>query len=122
MPQSNEDRLEALRTQVQGIESEFNRKTNILLDEIVVLKDEMSSLTRQVSQLTSGVNQLARTVDQLTETVDQLTGDVGLITDLMSQMVSHAQEDRARIREIQEDNQRIWQYLLSQSGNGHNSP
>lgn len=49
-----------------------------------------------------------------------LTGDVGLITDLISQMVSHAQEDRARMREIQEDNHRIWQYLLTQSGNGHN--
>ncbi|MDB9510599.1 hypothetical protein PN499_05335 [Kamptonema animale CS-326] len=103
-----EERLESLRSQVQKVDTEFGRRCNILLDEIVVLTDDLNSLARKVDRLAIGQQQLQEGQQQM-----QLA--LANLSTVMVQMARNAEVDRAEIR-------RIWEYLETQQrtqGNGH---
>ncbi len=92
-----DDRLTAIEDRLEGIDREFSRRTNILLDEIIVLTERLDRLTERVDRLTEN--------QQITQ---NLATQMGALT---LQLARDSETDRAEIR-------RIWEYLLSQSGNG----
>jgi len=119
-----------LQSRVEGMDREFSHRTNIILDEVLVLTQQMESLTGSVDQLTTEVNRLTLRVNQLTERVDQLTenqevtqANVNQLTILMVQFAQNAEADRTQmlemqsdIRGIQTENQRILNHLFGQQG------
>jgi len=118
---------------LDGLETEFNRKTNILLDEIVVLRDEMEGLTRRVSQIADGQQLLQEGQQQMQTARANLSNLMGQIAEAAEvhrvELAQNSSADRASVREIADsvatlatENQRIWEYLQSQirtQGNGH---
>lgn len=121
---SIEERLNEIHSRVDGMDREFSRRTNIILDEVLVLTQQMESLTGQVDQLTTEVNRLTLRVNQLTERVDRLTenqevtqGNVNQLTTLMVQFAHNAEADRAIIRGIQTENQRILRHIFGEGSN-----
>ena len=125
-----EQRLTEIQSRVEGMDREFSHRTNIILDEVLVLTQQMESLTGSVDQLTTEVNRLTLRVNQLTERVDQLTenqevtqANVNQLAVLMVQFAQNAEADRAQMREMQSDirgiqteNQRILNHLFGQQG------
>lgn len=110
-----EERLESLRSQVERVDTEFGRRCNILLDEIVVLTDDLNSLGRKVDRLAIGQQQLQEGQQQLQEGQQQMQLALANLSTVMVQMARNAEADRAEIR-------RIWEYLETQQrtqGNGH---
>ncbi|MFB2838027.1 DUF948 domain-containing protein [Floridanema evergladense] len=121
---SIEERLNEIQSRVDGMDREFSHRTNIILDEVLVLTQQMESLTGSVDQLTTEVNRLTLRVNQLTERVDQLTenqevtqANVNQLTALMVQFAQNAEADRAIIRGIQTENQRILRHLFGEGNN-----
>lgn len=117
--ESIEEQLSSLRTDVRGIQTEFDRKTNILLDEIIVLRDEMEGLTRRVSQI-------ADNQQQLQEGQQQMQTAIVSLSNLMAQIAKAAEVNRVQLAQDSEADRteirRIWEYLESQrrtQGNGH---
>jgi methyl-accepting chemotaxis protein len=120
-----EQRLSEIQSRVEGMDREFSRRTNIILDEVLVLTQQMESLTGSVEQLTTEVNRLTLRVNQVTERVDQLTenqevtqANVNQLVDLMVQFAQNAEADRSIIRGIQTENQRILLHLFGEENNG----
>jgi uncharacterized protein YhaN len=106
-----EERLAQIEARVQGMDDEFSRRTNILLDEILVLTQDLDRLTQRVDCLTERVDRLVENQQNTQATVAQLAT-------LMVQLARDAEADRATIRDNQVEIRRIWEYLLGQSGNG----
>lgn len=117
--ESIEEQLSSLRTDVRGIQTEFDRKSNILLDEIIVLRDEMEGLTRRVSQI-------ADNQQRLQEGQQQMQTAIVSLSNLMAQIAEAAEVNRVQLAQDSEADRteirRIWEYLESQrrtQGNGH---
>lgn len=77
----------------------------------------LGETVRQQQANTQAIAQVTARLDQLTIKTDALTEDVRLLTDYFTQVITNAETDRER---FQAEIQRIWDYLLRQSGNGHN--
>jgi len=97
--------LQELENRVDRMDAEFSRRTNILLDEMIVLTKEVSQLTKKVDRLTERVDQLAINQREIQVTVAGLAA-------IMARSIEAAERDRAEIV-------RIWKYLLGQQSNGH---
>lgn len=130
-----EEQLASLRERVSQLESDdadFARRSNLLLDEIIITDDNLKTLTRHVDTLTEKVDRLTGQMDTLTERMDTLTirvdqlavslgntqAIVTQLATLMVQFTQNAEADRVTIRENQAEVRRIWEYLLSQHPNG----
>lgn len=106
-----ESRLTALSQRLQGLDDEFSRKANILLDELIVGFEETDG---QIRKLTNRLDQLAVKVDQLTESQQTTQGTIDQLSQLLVYSIESSNQDRAEIR-------RIWEYLLGQQQNGNGS-
>jgi len=73
--------------------------------------ESINRLVERMSQATSNVDRLAVAQLNAEERLDQLTA-------LMTRFVENAEADRAVVRGIQTENQRILQYLFGQQGEG----
>lgn len=73
--------------------------------------ESINRLVERMSQATSNVDRLAVAQLNAEERLDQLTA-------LMTRFVENAEGDRAVMRGIQTENQRILQYLFGQQGEG----
>jgi len=125
-----EQQLTEIQSRVEGMDREFSRRTNIILDEVLVLTQQMEALTGQVDQLTGRVDQLTTQVDRLTRRVDRLAetqevaqANISQLAMLMVDFVQNAEADRTQMREMQVDirgiqteNQRILNHLFGQQG------
>lgn len=84
----------------------------ILYQTIRLVGEGTDANTEAISRLTDQMSGLAEAQQRMETSVDQLAA-------LMVRFVETAEADRAAIREMQAEVQQIWQYLLSQQGNGH---
>lgn len=109
---TNPTPLQELENRVDRMDAEFSRRTNILLDEMIVLTEEVSQLTKKVDQLTDRVDRLTDRVDQLAINQREIQVTVAGLAGIMARSIEAAERDRAEIV-------RIWQYLLGQQSNGH---
>ncbi len=91
--------LAEIRATIATLDTNWQRRHNLLLDEIVVIGDQMSELTQKVDRLAEGQEVMQSSINQLAK--------------VMVQFAINAEADRAEIR-------KIWQYLLSQRPNGQN--
>ena len=73
--------------------------------------ESINRLVERMSEATSNVDRLAVAQLNAEERLDQLTA-------LMTRFVENAEADRAVVRGIQTENQRILQYLFGQQGEG----
>lgn len=97
------------------------------LDRIERVLDNL--VTNQINEresrlaLREDLEILYQTVRQSTEITDrainQLTAQVDRVTIQVERLSDDARQDREQMRVMQSEIQQIWQYLLSQSGNGH---
>lgn len=99
-------------TENPGQSSRLDRIEQLLL----LTTTALGETARQQQANTNAIAQVTARLDQLTITVDGLTEDVRLLTDYFGQVIQNAETDRET---FQAEIQRIWQYLLQQSGNGH---
>lgn len=109
-----EQQIAEIHARIDGMDREFSRRTNIILDEVLVLTQQMESLTGRVDQLTTEVNRLTLRVNQLTENQEVTQANVNQLTAFMVQFAHSAEADRAIIRGIQTENQRILRHLFGE--------
>jgi hypothetical protein len=110
--ESLEQRLAAIEVRIQGMDDEFSRRTNLLLDEILVAEQQRAEMDRR---LTERLDRLAASQQLLAENQQALQATLSQTTTFMVQLARVATENQAEIR-------RIWEYLLRQSGNGNQPP
>lgn len=123
---STDQRITDIESRLEGVDREFSQRTNILLDEILVLTQQMDTLTNRVDQLTDQVDRLAEQVDRLAEGQQVTQSNVSQLAVLMVQFAQNAEADRAIVRGLQEqvtgiqtENRRILDYLFGQQRNGN---
>ncbi len=103
---SLQEQITALRERVSQDETEFGKRTNILLDEILALQEEFSAITNKLDSLFESQR-------QLTATVTNLSGFMLELAQRDRELAERSAEDRAEIR-------RIWEYLQLQQRNQGN--
>ncbi len=103
---SLQEQITNLRERVSQNETEFGKRTNILLDEMLVVQQNLASITEKIERLTERVDLMAYGQLQLQNTVTDLSG-------LMVELAQRGAEDRTEIR-------RIWEYLQLQQRNQGN--
>jgi predicted nucleic acid-binding Zn-ribbon protein len=97
-------RIASIEARLEGMNDEFSERMNSFVDGLLALSEQTTNLSNRLDRLTDRVDRLAQTQQELTE--------------VMVQFARNAEADRAVIRENQVEIRRIWEYLLSQSGNG----
>ncbi len=124
---SIQEQVSALRERVSQDETEFGKRTNILLDEILVLQAENSSFDKKLDSLTERMDSLTERVDSLAYSQQQLTATVtslsGLMMELAQRNIALAQRDNELAQRSAEDRaeiRRIWEYLQLQQRNQGN--
>ncbi len=103
---SLQEQITALRERVSQDETEFGKRTNILLDEMLVTQQNLDRLTERVDALADGQRQMLATITNLS----------GFMLELAQrdrELAERGAEDRAEIR-------RIWEYLQLQQRNQGN--
>lgn len=100
-------------------------RLNEIEDEMETIKELLISTARMAERNSESINRLVERMSQATSNVDrlavaQLNAEERLdqLTALMTRFVENAEADRAVIRGIQTENQRILQYLFGQQGEG----
>ncbi|MEH2421503.1 MAG: hypothetical protein V7K48_11435 [Nostoc sp.] len=100
-------------------------RLNQMEDEMETIKELLISTARMAERNSESINRLVERMDQATSNVDrlavaQLNAEERLdqLTALMTRFVENAEADRAVMRGIQTENQRILQYLFGQQGEG----
>lgn len=121
-----------LRERIQQLETadaDFARKSNVLLDEIVLSRDQIAENTkaiaesrRDIDQLADRTGELAQSISELRQTQQLLTFTVGQVAESVTILrqtqqafVEQAVADR---QAFQVEIRRIWEYLLQHSSNG----
>ncbi len=117
---SLQEQITALRERVSQDETEFGKRTNILLDEILALQGEFSVITDKVDSLFESQRQLTATVTNLSGFMLELAQrNIELaqhdreLAQRNTELAERSAEDRAEIR-------RIWEYLQLQQRNQGN--
>lgn len=100
-------------------------RLNQMEDEMETIKELLISTARMAERNSESINRLVEGMSQATSNVDrlavaQLNAEERLdqLTALMTRFVENAEADRAVVRGIQTENQRILQYLFGQQGEG----
>lgn len=100
-------------------------RLNRMEDEMETIKELLISTARMAERNSESINRLVERMSQATSNVDrlavaQLNAEERLdqLTALMTRFVENAEADRAVVRGIQTENQRILQYLFGQQGEG----
>ncbi len=117
---SLQEQITNLRERVSQNETEFGKRTNIMLDEMLVVQQNLSSITEKIERLTEKVDLMAYGQLQLQNTVTDLSGIITDLSGLVTELVRH---DRSASRQREEDRaeiRRIWEYLQLQQRNQGN--
>ncbi len=100
-------------------------RLNQMEDEMEIIKELLISTARMAERNSESINRLVEGMSQATSNVDrlavaQLNAEERLdqLTALMTRFVENAEADRAVVRGIQTENQRILQYLFGQQEDG----
>ncbi|MDZ7969720.1 MAG: hypothetical protein RM368_33055 [Nostoc sp. DedSLP03] len=100
-------------------------RLNQIEDEMETIKELLISTARMAERNSESINRLVERMSQATSNLDrlavaQLNAEERLdqLTTLMTRFVENAEADRAVVRGIQTENQRILQYLFGQQGEG----
>ena len=98
-------------------------RLNRMEDEMETIKELLISTARMAERNSESINRLVEGMSEATSNVDrlavaQLNAEERLdqLTALMTRFVENAEADRAVVRGIQTENQRIIQYLFGQQG------
>jgi dsDNA-specific endonuclease/ATPase MutS2 len=109
----------------QSSESRLDRIENILLSTATRLDQvaqQQQANTEAITQLTQRMEQgFAESRRQLEETASYLVGVIGDFVEELQEDRSQAEQDRAIIRGLQTENQRILEYLFGQQQGGTQS-
>jgi ATP phosphoribosyltransferase len=100
-------------------------RLNRIEDDMETIKELLISTARMAERNSESINRLVEGMSEATSNVDrlavaQLNAEERLdqLTALMTRFVENAEADRAVVRGIQTENQRILQYLFGQQGEG----
>ncbi len=110
---SLQEQITNLRERVSQNETEFGKRTNIMLDEMLVVQQNLSSITEKIERLTERVDLMAYGQLQLQNTITDLSGLIMELVRRDMEASRQREEDRAEIR-------RIWEYLQLQQRNQGN--
>lgn len=98
-------------------------RLNRIEDDMETIKELLISTARMAERNSESINRLVEGMSEATSNVDrlavaQLNAEERLdqLTALMTRFVENAEADRAVVRGIQTENQRILQYLFGQQG------
>lgn len=113
--------IEELRERIKELEQNdeiFARRSNTLLDEILITDERLDRTAAQVQENTQAINRLDEQLERLADRFDELANGqlrmqeaISQLTILATGFARQAEADRVEIR-------RIWQYLLEQKPNG----
>jgi chromosome segregation ATPase len=122
--------------ELEKSDADFARKSNLLLDEILLTRDQINQNSRQIDQNSQAIAESRRDIDQLADrtgelaqsiielrqnvqlvvfTVSQVTESISILRQTQTSFVEQAIADR---QSFQTEIQRIWEYLLSTRPNG----
>lgn len=137
-----DDQINELRLRIEELETQdadFARRSNLLLDEILLTRDQVDSNARSIDSLTQVTSENRRDIDQLAQrtgelaqsiselrqsqqiltfAVSQVAESVSILRQTQQGFVEQAVADRRQMLENQAEIRRIWEYLLSQHPNG----
>lgn len=138
-----DEQLQEMRSRIAELEqsdADFARKSNLLLDEIIVNRDSIAENTkaiaesrRDIDQLAARTGELAQSISELRQTQQLLAFTVGQVmesmtilrqtqqitTDRFVETFTRFQEEAIADRQaFQAQIQRIWEYLTTTRPNG----
>lgn len=138
-----QDEINEMRSRIAELEqsdADFARKSNLLLDEIIVNRDSIAENTkaiaesrRDIDQLAARTGELAQSISELRQTQQLLAFTVGQVlesmtilrqtqqitTDRFVETFTRFQEEAIADRQaFQAEIQRIWEYLTTTRPNG----
>lgn len=138
-----DEQLQEMRSRIAELEerdADFARKSNLLLDEIIVTRDQIGENAkaivegrRDIDQLAERTGELAQSISELRQTQQLLAFTVGQVLESMSilrqtqqittdrfveALTRFQEEARADRQAFQTEIQRIWEYLLTTRPNG----
>ncbi|HBB30731.1 MAG TPA: hypothetical protein DDZ80_04040 [Cyanobacteria bacterium UBA8803] len=141
-----EAQLQELRSRISQLEEndrDFARKSNLLLDKIVLTRDQIGENAKAIAESRRDIDYLATRMGELAQSVSELRQNQQLLTFTITQVAEsltilrqtqQATTDRfvetfMRFQEqatlerqsFQTEIERIWEYLLSQHPNGKGS-
>lgn len=122
MTQSSESRLDRIEnillstaTRLDRVSQQQETNTSAIAD----LRTTQQANTEAIAQLTQQMERgFAESRRQLEESASYLVGVIGDFVEELQQDRSQAEQDRAIIRGLQTENQRILQYLFGQQQGG----
>ncbi len=127
-----QDEINSLRSQVAELEErdiDFARKSNLLLDELIVTRDQIAENVkaiadsrRDIDQLATRTGELAQSISELRQSQQLLTFTISLVAESITLLrqtqqafVEQAVADR---QAFQAEIQRLWEYLTTTRPNG----
>lgn len=108
--------IRQIREQLGGLDEEFTRKSNILLDQIIVLDERMDRADERLDRIDALLERLAERFDQMVNNQITMQAHMEQLNVFMVGFARQAETDR---QIFQAETRRIWEYLLSQQPNGH---
>lgn len=129
----SEYQIAQLRQRIEELEksdAEFARKANILLDHHIINEREIEQNAAAIERLTQSTAENTRDIDRLAEHIGTLAqesaqsrqerdADMKLILKIVDDLSASVRIAVEQSQISQAQVQRIWEYLLSQSRNGH---
>jgi len=85
-------------------------------DEMENIKQILGVAARMAERNSQSIDRLTDRLDRLTSTVDRLAVSQLNTEETMNRFIQNAEADRALMRGIQTENQRILQYLFGEQG------
>jgi len=118
---TNESRLDRIEAILERNSEDINRLAN-RLDQVVVNAEEDRETIRAVIRELVETGEADRIA--LIDAVSENTERIDILTERFNQFIENAAQDRHYQAEINQqllsEIRRIWEYLLTQSSNGHN--
>jgi uncharacterized coiled-coil DUF342 family protein len=123
-----EERIQALSNlttqhsqELQGIYVAFReiRDTmQVFATAIVEQRTQINQNTENLAQLTVDLSELKMAVALQSENLRSIGSSVERVNNTVEVLATEAAQDRAAIREMQAEVRQIWEYLMTQRGNG----
>ena len=138
-----EHEIALMRSRIAELEksdADFVRKSNLLLDEILLTRDQINQNSRQIDQNSQAIAESRRDIDQLADrtgelaqSISELKQNVQLVAFSVSQVAesisilrqtqtSFVEQAIAERQSFQTEIQRIWEYLMTTRPNGRGEP
>jgi chromosome segregation ATPase len=131
--------IQEMRSRIAELEksdADFARKSNLLLDEILLTRDQINQNSRQIDQNSRAIAESRRDIDQLATRTGELAQSISELrqnVQLVAFTVSQVSESMTILRQTQQafveqavadrqafqaEIQRIWEYLMTTRPNG----